>query len=190
MSAGANAGRRLVERLTNFVTRPAAIYLLALPMAVIEAMLGTESPDAWNRFAWVPFIVYGFLFACDGRFERALGRHWKSALILGVFAFAAWMTGMGYQIQVLEVDPLMNYGPVGVLTRFLKGMASWFWVVAIMGLAGRGGRPRAPRKQFAPQASRDAHPRPLHSNPSFMDRVAEYAKEARLLFMCCTKRPS
>ena len=82
MSAGANAGRRLVERLTNFVTRPAAIYLLALPMAVIEAMLGTESPGAWNRFAWVPFIVYGFLFACDGRFERALGRHWKSALIL------------------------------------------------------------------------------------------------------------
>ena len=182
------AGRRLVERLATVFSRPAAIYLLALPMAVIEAMLGTESPGAWNRFAWVPFIVYGFLFACDGRFERALGRHWKSALILGVFAFAAWMTGMGYQIQVLEVDPLMNYGPVGVLTRFLKGMASWFWVVAIMGLAGRGSRPRA-RQERNVESGRDAHPRPPRTKSTFMDRVAEYAQDARLPFYVLHQTP-
>ena len=164
------------------------IFSLALPVAVIEAALGTDSLGNWNRFAWLLFIVYGFLFACEGRLQRALGRHWKSALILGVLTFAAWMTGMGYLIQVLEVDPLMDYSAVGVLTRFLKGMASWFWVVAIMGLAGRGSQPRA-RQERGAESDRDSKPQPSRNKPTFMDRVAEYAQDARLPFYVLHQTP-
>jgi hypothetical protein len=92
------------------------------------------------------------------------------------------MTGMGYQIQVLEVDPRMNYDLVGVLARFLKGTASWFWVVAIMGLAGRASRPRA-------RQERDAHPRPPRAKPAFLDRAIEYAQEARLPFYVLHQTP-
>ena len=172
------AGQAVVERLATVFSRRWAIFLLALPVAVIEAALGTDDLGNWNRFAWLPFIVYGFLFACDGRFERALSRHWKSTLILGVIAFTAWMTGMGYQILVLEVDPAMNCGAVGVLTRFLKGMASWFWVVAIMGLAGRGAA-----------SSGDSKPQPSSNKPTFMDRLAEYAQDARLPFYILHQTP-
>ena len=120
------AGQAVVGQMATVFSRRWVIFSLALPVAVIEAALGTDSLGNWNRFAWLLFIVYGFLFACEGRLQWALGRHWKSALILGVLTFAAWMTGMGYLIQVLEVDPLMDYSAVGVLTRFLKGMARWF----------------------------------------------------------------
>lgn len=68
------AGQRLTERLAAFLSRSWAIFLLALPVAIIEATLGTEYPGAWNRFAWAPFIVYGFLLACDGRFGETLRR--------------------------------------------------------------------------------------------------------------------
>ncbi len=182
------AGQAVVGKLAPVFSRRWAIFLLALPVAVIEATLGTEGLGAWNRFAWLPFIIYGFLFACDGRFERALERHWKSALILGVLLFAAWMTGIGYLLQVLEVDPLMDYSAVGVLLRFLKGIATWFWVVAIMGLARRGSQPRARQKENA-ESGRDSKPQPSRNKPTFMDRVAEYAKDARLPFHVLHQTP-
>jgi glucan biosynthesis protein C len=68
------AGQRLVECLAAFLSRSWAIFILALPISIIEGALGTEPLGAWNRFAWAPFIVYGFLFACDGRFGQALRR--------------------------------------------------------------------------------------------------------------------
>lgn len=68
------ARQRLVECLAAFLSRSWAIFILALPISIIEGALGTEPLGAWNRFAWAPFIVYGFLFACDGRFGQALRR--------------------------------------------------------------------------------------------------------------------
>jgi len=136
---------------------------------VIEAALGTESPGAWNRFAWVPFIVYGFLFAGDGRFERVIRAQWKRALVLGIVAFTIWMVGMGMLLEVLQVDPSTDTGPVAVAVRFLKGVASWFWTIAILGLAGRARRPRV---QGQGQSR----------NTGSTDRLFEYAQDARLPF--------
>jgi hypothetical protein len=81
------AGQRLAERLAVFLSRPWAIFILALPIAIIEAALGTEPLGAWNRFSWAPFIVYGFLFACDRRFGQALRDQRKRALVLGIVGF-------------------------------------------------------------------------------------------------------
>jgi Acyltransferase family len=52
-------GRQLLERLAS-CARPWAILLLALPVAVIEAALGTEESGGWNRYAYIPFLLYGF----------------------------------------------------------------------------------------------------------------------------------
>jgi len=161
------AGRPLLERLADVFARPWAIFSLALPVAIIEAALGTESPGAWNRFAWLPFIIYGFLFAGDGRFEGVIRGQWKRALVLGIVAYVAWMIGMGMQLEVLQIDPSTDMGPIAVSVRFLKGIASWFWVIAILGLVGRASRPRAQKR-----------PRTIPSR----DRIIEYAQDARLPF--------
>jgi glucan biosynthesis protein C len=58
-------GRQLLERLAAFCARPWAILLLGLPVAVIEAALGTEESGGWNRCAYLPFLLYGFLLAAD-----------------------------------------------------------------------------------------------------------------------------
>jgi len=182
------AGQAVVGKLAAVFSRRWAIFLLALPVAVIEATLGTEGLGASNRFAWLPFIIYGFLFACDGRFERALERHWKSALILGVLLFATWMTGMGYLLHVLEVDPLMDYSAVGVLLRFLKGMTGWFWIVAIMGLAG-GARRKRPAKPSGDANVQPPDPRSTRGKPSLKQRVVQYASEAQLPFHVLHQTP-
>jgi glucans biosynthesis protein C len=73
------SGRQLLERLASLCARPWAIFLLALPVAVIEAILGTEESGGWNRYAYIPFLLYGFLLAADLRFGEAIRRHARAA---------------------------------------------------------------------------------------------------------------
>ena len=44
------SGQRLAARCVGFLTRPWAIFLLALPLGLIEAFLLTETDGVWNRF--------------------------------------------------------------------------------------------------------------------------------------------
>jgi hypothetical protein len=177
------AGQRVVERYGAFCAHRWAIFLLALPIGLIEAALTTEFPGGWNRFAWIPFIVYGFLSAGDARFGQALQRHRKSALILGVLTFVLYFGAVGTLTQSGDIDPFTDYGAGSVMTRFLKGIGSWFWVVGIMGVAGRMSQPGA-RQRSAAEAHRD-----VGRKPSLMDRVGAYARDARLPFYVIHQMP-
>ena len=184
------SGKHQIERLAIFFTRPGAIFTLALPMAVTEAILGSDFPGHWNPFAWLPLIFYGFLFTCDKRFGRALGKQWKNAFIFGVIAFIFWFAGLGMLYTIYQVDPFTDYSPVSLLMRFLRGFTGWFWVVAIMGLASRVPRSRHSKTQNEESRSEI----PLQESdgphiPSFKDRIASYAKEAQLPFYILHQLP-
>jgi|GEM_PF-1113599 len=168
---------RLVERLAGFFSHSWAIYLLALPVALIEGALGTEWPSGWNRFIWPVLILYGFVFASDERFTQVLVRHRKSALVLGINAFLAYFGALGILTAVFQVqNPFADMGPVGIAARVIKGLASWFWVVAILGIATYR-RERAAAK-----------PRP-EGKPSFWERAAAYAREAQVPFYVLHQLP-
>jgi hypothetical protein len=167
------AGQRLVEQFAAFCTRPGMIFLLALPIAVIEAALGAELYGGWSRYAYAPFIVYGFLLAADARFGQAFHRHKKSARVLGILTFVVYAAGISMQ-NANGIDPFTAYNPVSVLLRLLKGLSGWLWIVVLMGLAG-GER----QKQRSRPTGRDSQPR---RPPVLLDRIAEYAGEAQLPF--------
>jgi hypothetical protein len=177
------SGRRVVERCSVFCTRRWAIFLLALPIGLIEAALATDYPGAWSRFVWILFTVYGFLFAGHALFGEALRRHWKSALILGVPTFLVYFGMVGMVAQSGDIDPFTDYGPASVLARFVKGISSWFWVVGIMGAAGQMTQPAA-RQRATAEVDRDAD-----RKPSLMDRVGTYARDARLPFYVIHQMP-
>lgn len=184
------SGKEQVERLANFFTRPGAIFTLALPVAVTETILGSDFPGHWNPFAWLPLIFYGFLFASDKRIGRSLQKQWKIALFLGVVAFILWFAGLGMLYTVYQVDPFTDYSPVSLLMQFLRGFTGWFWVIAIMGLAGRERRSQSQTVKgietdlnLAQQESEGA------IKPAFKDRITSYAKEAQLPFYILHQLP-
>jgi glucan biosynthesis protein C len=142
------AGQRLVERFGDFCTIPWAIFLLALPVAIIEAALGTEFAGGWNRYAYIPFLSYGFLMAAEPRFGRAFHRHRRSALILGLVALLAYYAGNYMLGPAVDLNAQTKYDLPNVLFRALKGITSWFWVVLIMGLAAG-----VPRRRTVPKAT-------------------------------------
>jgi hypothetical protein len=175
------AGKRLVERFVDFCTLPWAIYLLALPIAIIEAALGTEFAGGWNRYAYIPFLIYGLLMAADGRLGRAFHRHRRSALILGLVALLAYYAGNYMLGPSVQFDDQTQYDLPNVLFRALKGVTGWFWVVLIMGLAvGMGRKQSKGGTEFGHEPVPD--PSVPQHKPSLMDRVAAYAGEFQLPF--------
>jgi hypothetical protein len=147
-------------------------------------VLGSYYPGNWNPLVWVLFIAYGFLFAGDKRFEATLCKRWKSALILGILAFIGWFAGLGVLYSVLELDPSTDYGALSMTMRFLKGFASWFLVVAIMGWINRGQRAGTEKEREGTEIKFGSQAQSLNQShkPSLMDRIAGYAKDARLPF--------
>jgi glucan biosynthesis protein C len=170
-------GRRLLERLASFCARPWAIFLLALPVAVIEAALGTEESGGWNRYAYIPFLLYGFLLAADPRFGEAIRRHARAALVVGVPAMFM-LLGLGFYVsEVAGRDPAISYDGWSVLWRFVKGIGAWAWIITIMGAAmsvvRRRARPPTPAVPRQPQPDD-----PAEGTLRLRDRAIRYANQA------------
>jgi hypothetical protein len=174
------SGRQLLERLASFCARPWAIFLLALPVAVIEAALGTEESGGWNRYAYVPFLLYGFLLAADLRFGEAIRRHARAALLVGVPAMFV-LLGLGFYVsEVAGQDPAVAHDGWSVLWRFVKGIGAWAWIITIMGAAmsvvrrrARQPTPAVPHHQARPDD-------PADGTLPLRDRAIRYANQAVL----------
>jgi hypothetical protein len=179
-------GQRKARRLVDFLVLPWAIFLLALPIAAIEAALGTEYAGGWNRYAYIPFIIYGFLMAVDRRMGETLRREWKKALLLGVVFLLIYLAGAYMLRAAIQFDAQTDYSLSHVLFRFLKGLAGWFWVVAVMGLVLHLSHSRAASKKRKMESTseneQDSPPRTASAKASFSGRLAQYAGEAQLPF--------
>jgi surface polysaccharide O-acyltransferase-like enzyme len=145
-------GRRLVDRLADQVDRFWIVVAAGVPLAFLEGALGSEEEWAgWNRYSYAVFLLYGYLLAADPRYGRALGRHRRSALILGIATFAVVGALFALADSSVGADPLLDFDVASVSMRMIKGLSGWLWVIAIMGLA-RGKREGAPRGSREPTA--------------------------------------
>jgi glucan biosynthesis protein C len=127
-------GTRLIDRQAWLLPRPGAVFLLALPLAAIEILLGSEvGHGGWNHGSYALFLVYGFLAAADARIGEAFQRQWRPAAALGVLLFAA--AGAVYAAAEARGDPFTDSDPVSLTFRVLKSVDGWLWVVAILGWA-------------------------------------------------------
>ena len=167
------AGERQCHRMANFFSKPWAIFLLGLPLGLIEAGLKTEMAGGWNRYGFFIFIFYGFLLASDGRFTQTIQKHWKSAVVLGLVSFVLLSAGFSVLSEKVGIDPNTAYDWGSVLLRILKGLTGWFWIVGILGFAGTR---RKKNKNVLIQTP------DLPAKQKFLDRVIPYFTEAVLPF--------
>jgi len=131
-------GQRLVSRLASFCERPGALFLLAIPIIPIEIALRPIFPglqtlvsDWANFLTYLTLFTYGYLFASDARFGRAIQKHWKAALVLALCCTGAMA------FVLIRYDPQRGYTPTFALTTTLGVFTSWFWLVTILGLGQR-----------------------------------------------------
>jgi surface polysaccharide O-acyltransferase-like enzyme len=149
---------------------------------LIETFVPIEGTSGWNRYAYVPFLVYGYLIASDPRFEQSMLRHRELALVGGVFAVLAFFA-MAVITWKAGVSPTHGYEWESVLWRMFKGCSSWFWIVAILGWARwfKKGQPRRKQQGDLP-GGHTAASTPLRRASGLIENAGRYLGEAVLPF--------
>jgi len=135
-----------------FFEKPGAIFLLALPLVIMELLVNLQ-PDgigrrdfgAWSPLTYLVFFLLGYLLGADSRFKSILARHRKTALISGI-------TTAVIGVILMQSD----YSTRTPLFSFLRGFNSWFWLLSILGFGAQ--------------------------SLNFNNRALEYANEAVLPF--------
>jgi hypothetical protein len=128
-------GARFIDRLAGFTDRHGVLVLgaVALPLVLVEAGIGPDvNTGGWERLAYLFPLLYGYLIASDRRFETAMRRRRRLALVCAIVATAAlvaWaglLRGSGYDVMTGTVR---GWGA-------LQGLAGWLWIASILGFAG------------------------------------------------------
>jgi hypothetical protein len=127
-------GDRATAGIANTLTRPGAIFLLAIPLGVVELLVNLD-PDGvgvrpfggWALFPHLVVFVSGYLLATDSRFRPTIESHRIAALTLAILSTVA-----GYFL--LEIA---GFSPYGYAFSFLRSFNSWCWLIAILGFGSR-----------------------------------------------------
>jgi len=134
-------GKWIAEFVFRLCEKPGGIFLLALPLSIVQATLRVTYPDGnqnlvsdWaNFFLYLLIFIYGFLIVADPRMEDAIQKHWRLAgllaVVITVALFAAALSGM--------IDPWDEYHPMRIVFEILRGLDTWCWLIVFMGAARR-----------------------------------------------------
>ena len=122
-----------ISRLAAFSQKPGAIFLLAVPLAIMELLVNLQ-PDGigrrdfggWSLAVYPIFFINGYLIASDLQFRQAIEKHRIIALVMGIIA-----TTVGFFLLESGVSSRAYY------FAFLRTFNSWFWLVAILGFGSK-----------------------------------------------------
>jgi glucan biosynthesis protein C len=121
----------LISRISGFLARPGAIFLLAIPLIIVNITLrpiygwGNQNLiNDWANFLfYIAVFFYGFLLVSDGKILQAVQRNQFTALIAAlVFSLGIYMSGT-------NILPLP-----GAIVLAFRAIACWCWLTAIIGI--------------------------------------------------------
>jgi peptidoglycan/LPS O-acetylase OafA/YrhL len=135
------SGQRLLTALGRLMRYPGAIYLLALPLVIVEMLTrathinaltaGWPLYDDWVQFTFfLLFYIYGYLVYAISTMPAAIMRYGWASLALGLAGFALALT----RSDTLTTSPF-NYSLGYIAGVPIRDFVSWFWVVAVLSFA-------------------------------------------------------
>jgi peptidoglycan/LPS O-acetylase OafA/YrhL len=145
------SGQRLVRRLAGVIERPGAIFLLAVPLGLAEALVRAgvgpgHEEGGWYLATYVILLFYGFLIVADERFDTAIVRHRRPALgLAALMVVTVLVAGLPSQWRVLGAAAT-------TVESLLKALAGWFALVAVLGFGRRHLSVAHPSLRYAGEA--------------------------------------
>jgi glucans biosynthesis protein C len=148
-------GQKLINKLARVLEKPMVIFLLGLPIVILEigldpTTLGVRAAGGWNLFTYLIFLLYGYLIVVDRRIEQGVYRHFIPALIIAGFT------------TPLLLEPIRNllagegsaYGSLGyTLTIALRSFNSWCWMIVFLSLGKKFLSFNSPALRYMSEAS-------------------------------------
>lgn len=130
-------GDRLMAALSGTMRIPGLIFLLAIPIAIMEglansptlrdSLLSRRDFGGWSLLPYVAIFSVGFLLAADEKIAQAVERHRFAGLVVAIATFFAAYAAM------------KQYGLTenSISISVLRGLLCWAGLVAICGFAAR-----------------------------------------------------
>jgi glucan biosynthesis protein C len=122
-----------ISRTATFFNKPCAIFLLAVPIAIMELLVNMDPEGAgrrdfggWSFMTYLVFFILGYLIASHLKFKQSVERQRTTALVVGVTS-----TILGYFL--LE----SGYSSYGFLFSLLRAVNSWAWLLAFLGFGSK-----------------------------------------------------
>jgi len=131
------AGDRLMAGLSRAMRIPGLIFLLAIPIAIMEglansptlrgSLLGQRDFGGWSLLPYVAIFSVGFLLAADEKMSQAAERHRFAGVAVAIATFITAYTAM------------KQYGLTenSISISILRGLLCWAGLIAICGFASR-----------------------------------------------------
>jgi glucan biosynthesis protein C len=135
-----SAGVRRLDRLSRVLAKPGAIFLFAIPIAIMtfvsmipavkSSIFGNEGFGGWSFFPYLIMLILGYVLATDEGLAKAMERHRFSGLAMGI----VWFVLGGLLYKATEQWSWLSRGLVMCPVR---GLLCWSWLIAICGFASR-----------------------------------------------------
>jgi surface polysaccharide O-acyltransferase-like enzyme len=113
-----------------------AIYLLALPFAILELILdpsgiGRRDFGGWSAFLYIIFFIYGYMVFSDRRCRSMIERQAIFSLAGGLLA-----TVIALVLFLMKGNPSFGTSYY-ILMTVLRAFNTWCWLLAILGFGTR-----------------------------------------------------
>lgn len=134
--------RGLTDKSVTLITRRGGIFLPGIFFVVIIATLTPIWPlfyqhnlyQDWTYFFYnLVVFIWGFVFCLDVRFGQAVDRHLKLSLPLAMVSSVIVLV-LRYEVPALSTPA---YGARYFFYATIFGFNTWFWILALLGLARR-----------------------------------------------------
>ncbi len=131
-------GQRLIERLAGWCDRRGGTFLFLIPLVLgricLRSFFGGEHTWA-DLFEYAVFFVVGYFIPADKRLTEGFKRHGWICLALGIAGFG----GAVFMAIELRYNPLAgeSFSWIYVLFQIVWSIASWSWVVFVLGLGAK-----------------------------------------------------
>lgn len=127
-------GRRQIAWLAAFARRPGAIFLLCIPIVLVDGLahlLWTGVGFVAETLVYFVLFIAGYALYADVRFERAIRRQWGLALVFGM---GLWVAAEWVQFQHAPRPYDNSMGSLFAIFP-LRSVIAWLWVIGLVGFA-------------------------------------------------------
>ncbi len=119
------AGRRLTGVFASALARPGLLLTAAVPLIVLERLLDRYQTPLLMFTYFLAFFWLGYLLMTDRRFDHAIDRHKRVALLLGP---VLWIV-----LRAIPEAAQPEWLVEVVAGVYHRGFFTWFTIIAILG---------------------------------------------------------
>ena len=127
--------RARLSKMADFCKKPGGMYIFLIPVVLIEffkplELIGSLVTEigGWSILSYVCFIIFGYIFATQPKFEDAIEKHGLPAFLLAIFL--AVVICPFYVVWTVFLDTLASR-----IVRVLFALFGWSMMLAILSFA-------------------------------------------------------